>query len=65
MTRPDEKWETTLYYAWLHIKTGREGTRSIRLPYSRQVAIQVLNELIDVWNRSQPKHWEYKRITRE
>jgi hypothetical protein len=65
MGRPDKAWETTLYYAWLHIKTGKERKKSIILPYPRTIAIERLDELILNWNKQQPKHWEYKRITRE
>ena len=63
MIRPDQKVETTLYYAWLHIPTGKEGVNSQHFLVSRTAAIKMLDALIEKWNEQQPNRWMYKRIT--
>jgi hypothetical protein len=63
--KPDKKWKTILYFAWLDIRSGKQGKKSITMLYPRVIAIQRLDELIAQWNAQQPKHWEYQRITKK
>lgn len=64
MSRPDTRYETILWYEWVHIPTGERGTHDFTIAIPRTYAIKLLDEMIERWNQQQPDKWRYRRITK-